>query len=311
MVYEMFGWIGPRHLELATYCCQIQTPSANYLAELDKFEPSCAVAVVWMKRGMTDVDVLMVEFRNWLQWAKSLRRTTPQRFIKRMETFLDGFYIVYPIEHLRLQAIEQVFEMESSLRPFERDEVDRYNSQAFYPKQSYRFASSYFQQQWFKSGEDKDDKYTPIKEYEFRPPLQFILPTTSDLSMTLPDGYVPVHITKANAEMLAMVYRVYNSLENDAHMVFNDDVIHDTSVSVRLGLVKEEDLAAFKKLLYERRDFLENPRSYLTPLPSTSLSQHGQSPHNEFNLCWYTCLAFVGLLVALVVPLAIGMAGYS
>ncbi|KAK7047550.1 hypothetical protein VNI00_006317 [Paramarasmius palmivorus] len=274
--YSDIMWSGTSQslLDLMCLCRRIKTPSVSLLAELDNFEPCHTIAMIWeIPCSVLLGRFLMARFREWLRWAKSLEGPAPQEFIERVEAFFDGFYIGYARNCPRRLAINDIFTLESHLHPINtRHCGDIVND----------FIFSCFNPEWLGPG---GRGYTDTR---------LLLPTTSDPSMILPNDWIVVHVTKANADILVKVRDIYKHLEEDAQKVFHDDIIHDTSKSVHLNLVKEEDLAAFKKLLYERRDLLENlPRPQ--PPPSSSpldLSNNNFPAHNvtllrELRMVWH------------------------
>ncbi|KAK7056518.1 hypothetical protein VNI00_003074 [Paramarasmius palmivorus] len=95
------------------------------------------------------------------------------------------------------------------------------------------------------------------KNFSYQRQYPLLLPITSDPSKILPNDWVVVQITPTNGkgEVLKMMYDIWKALEEDDNQkVFDDDIINNTSKSVTCNLVKEEDLAAFKQVLYEWRD---------------------------------------------------------
>ncbi|KAK7044112.1 hypothetical protein VNI00_007829 [Paramarasmius palmivorus] len=217
----------------ANYCSQVDTPSTGLITELERFEPVVVEALL-LTMGWPGTLTLFM-FKECLKWAKSLSDKAPQRFIERTASFLDGFYVGYARDSLRICATEATFDLECGLSAFSTQmEADNMLG----------LIRDYYLQWWGKQWWGH----------------QFILPITCDPYDVLPDTWAVVHITPTNgkSEMLKRVFHTHESLSEDASEVFDNDVLYGTSESVSQGLVQEEDLAAFKKLLYERRDLFAN-----------------------------------------------------
>ncbi|KAK7060887.1 hypothetical protein VNI00_000620 [Paramarasmius palmivorus] len=74
-------------LDWPKYCMAVETPSANLVAELDMLDPY-SFATLIISEHLVD--------GKWIEcvtWAKMLKGPKPQRFITRMESFFQGFYV--------------------------------------------------------------------------------------------------------------------------------------------------------------------------------------------------------------------------
>ncbi|KAK7033650.1 hypothetical protein VNI00_012650 [Paramarasmius palmivorus] len=224
-------------------CCQINTPSVGLIAELEKVDPFVAGAMA-LTAGIYGIRTLL-SFRDCLQWAMSLGEKTPRTFVARMEAFLDGFYLGYSKEVLRHHAILYTFLLECGFPT-----CSNWAEATGIAK----FACAYYNK-WWKEG---------LVKWRMDP---LFLPATSESRKILPDGWVIVHITptSGNRELLKRVHdRICRSLGYGAREMFDNDILHNSSESVSQNLVQEEDLAAFKALLYKRRDLFTH---LVRPLP--------------------------------------------
>ncbi|KAK7020680.1 hypothetical protein VNI00_017670 [Paramarasmius palmivorus] len=86
-VGEIFG-LAIESLNVARYCARVSSPSSDLLAELEAFDPYVLASLrVSCFQGA-------VEWVEWLSWAKSLSEDKrPERFIARVESFLQGVYV--------------------------------------------------------------------------------------------------------------------------------------------------------------------------------------------------------------------------
>ncbi|KAK7015909.1 hypothetical protein VNI00_018995 [Paramarasmius palmivorus] len=218
-------WAAPKFW--ASYCYQVETPSVSLLAELDKVDPFMVGSI-----GDGSGIQILFNFRNCLQWAKLLKEKAPQVFIKKTEAFLDGFYLGLHRKSARRCAIHITYQLECGF------------SALYHEKGAEKvadFAYHYYNQWWKDRG--SDDSLCPL-----------IFP--SNPYKFLPTDWIVIHITPRNSsrKLLERIYGIYKYLHKDAQRMFDDDVIYNTSRSVTRNLVKAKDLAAFKELLYERRD---------------------------------------------------------
>ncbi|KAK7043068.1 hypothetical protein VNI00_008806 [Paramarasmius palmivorus] len=214
------------------YCLPIECPSPGLRVELDKFDP-CSTSSMVMTIVNRDILKKFAVWRDCLAWAKSLEELIPHTFVERMEMFLDSCYIGFAQETLRQRVLRTTFEAEcafAGLSAFEADDV-------------VAFATEYYQQWWTEGL--KDGGFNPL-----------LLPATADPGQIFPEDWVVLHATKGNGIMLRRVYDRCRLFNLQGRQVFDNDVTHDTTESLGYNLIKEEDLAAFKALIYERRDLL-------------------------------------------------------
>ncbi|KAK7036637.1 hypothetical protein VNI00_011570 [Paramarasmius palmivorus] len=211
------------------YCYEIEYPGASLLAELDGYNPYF-VSAVYLRYMHCVPAFLFSEWRSCLAWAKSLELEAfaPRTFIQTMESFFNGFYMGYRKETWRLQAVWGTFEVECRLTKGDVWDI--------------LVAITGYYKSWWSERLISNNFY----------PL--MVPSTSDPSKIFPEDWVVFQVKASNADLLKRVHGIRMSLDEGALKDFDDDVIHDTSVSVLRELVEKEVLGQFKAMLYERRD---------------------------------------------------------
>ncbi|KAK7056510.1 hypothetical protein VNI00_003066 [Paramarasmius palmivorus] len=217
------------------YCYQVDTPSASLLAELEHFNPFVIGALAIPGEYTL---TFLVYLTKCLQWAKSLGTQSLQTFIERTETFLNGFYIGFSRKSLQNDAIRRIIYSQYSLSILSsKMDMEQEVKVVIFAWETYSA--------WWKTS-----------NYQRQYPL--LLPITSDPSKILPNDWVVVQITPTNGkrEVLKMMYDIWKALKGNSREVFDDDIINNTSNSVTCNLVKKEDLAAIKRVLYKWGDQL-------------------------------------------------------
>ncbi|KAK7032233.1 hypothetical protein VNI00_013191 [Paramarasmius palmivorus] len=219
-------------------CCRgVASPSANMVAELNAFDPYSATTL------MIEMNILntLCDWKECLEWAKSLEDGAPQSFIEKMDLFLQGCFICLKKDSLRRCAIRDAFDMESMLassRDRSRSEHDAKISLVDL------IIDKEYEHLWSEH----------VRCWDYRPVL---LPLTSNPAEILPPDWFAVRVTKANGSMLnRVVFDGYESFDEDGQRILENDLLEDTFESVSRTLVKEEDLAQFKTLVYQRRYLL-------------------------------------------------------
>ncbi|KAK7043050.1 hypothetical protein VNI00_008788 [Paramarasmius palmivorus] len=233
-----------------SYCCRVTSPSADLRAGLNGFEPLAVGALTLMTRkdGCS-------AWHYCVEWAKSLAEP-PHVFIENTEMFLNGFNVAYPKDCYRDHAIRHILYMEHRLmlnNPANLDAMEDAFRMVTFTLRYYR--------DWWKVIWDKKEVY----------PL--LLPATSDASEVLPnpEDWAVVPVTKSGAVMIKRVRNIYDRFRGSRD-VFDKDIINNTSESVARDWIQEEDLAEFKKVVYERRDSLwADSNENANPMPETAL----------------------------------------
>ncbi|KAK7043063.1 hypothetical protein VNI00_008801 [Paramarasmius palmivorus] len=224
------------------YCTKVESPSGDLLTALDGFDPYFTASALSIPYHET-IQIFQA-WKGCLKWAKSFERQVPQRFINRMETYFRGSYIGYNKERLRHCVIQNTFYSEcgcTNLNLYDWDASSVVDS----------FILRYFEQWW---------NLKKIREGHAAFPL--IVP--ADPHKIFPDDWVVVQVTEKNGHTVKRMYDIRESLKDKDRKKFDKDIKNDTSQSVKDNLVKEEEFAEFKALLYERRDLFA--RLALSPL---------------------------------------------
>ncbi|KAK7036651.1 hypothetical protein VNI00_011584 [Paramarasmius palmivorus] len=220
------------------YRRRVQFPSANLLAELEKFDP-CLVGDLTVFSSY-NIALVFSDWKDCVAWAKTLGEKAPVTFIKRMDDFFQACHIAYSPTTWRMHAVRRTFSVECGFCTFDiwqdREEI-------------LDIVCKYFQGWWNDSESNEHGGFYGL-----------LFPSTYNLVEVLPKNWVTDHATQFNGDILRKMYYIRKSLDEDARGVFDSDIIYNTleSIDGRKLVKVEEDLVEFKALLYERRDLFVN-----------------------------------------------------
>ncbi|ESK91749.1 nwd2 [Moniliophthora roreri MCA 2997] len=200
------------------YCVEVESPSADLIAELNRFDPY-PVAAILLSNLILELPWLCL-WKDGISWSKSLRIEATQTFTTKLESFFFGFDIAFGPMTTRRIAIQMTSQLEKSL-VYLGDIAE------------FRLLISFY-------------------HFHHRTVFPLLLPSSSDTAATLPSTWVTAHVTTANGEVLYRVSDAFSSHPN--HQEYLANLKDGLSEMARQDLVKGEDVACLKALLDKRQE---------------------------------------------------------